>query len=280
MTGDAAPPPQAPDEGLLAAYVGPRWDSYYRARFAALASAQGWRRFIAWNWAAALAPFWFAYRRRVDLQLAWSILFFPVWLGVIGVFNQDVRSLLDPLGPFLITYVLIGTLQGLAGTGAVYRRARLAIRHADAPEATEVVRKRGGVSSMGPLICLLLLLLAFPGTKMPHSIRYSMYTSLMKSDLRNLVTAMESYFADTVTYPAALPPGYAMSTGFTVEIVQADSHGYSARVRHSFTPATCSIFVGSAAPLVENANEGEPKCQSGDETRRFPWLWRTRPRSH
>lgn len=283
MSDDAAPPPAAPAEELLAAYVGPRWDSYYRARFAARDAARGWRRLASWNWAAALVPFWLAYRRRVDLQMGWAVLFVLVELGVIRLFNQDMRQgLHDPLGPFLITYAFIGALQGFSGNGAVYREARLAIRHADAgglgpAQATEVVRQRGGVSGTGPLVCLLLLVLALPFTMVTHSPSDLMYVAPMKSDLRNLGAAMETYYADSLTYPAALPPGYSASTGITVELVHSDRSGFSARSRSIHTPARCGIFYGTAPPLGEGAREGEPQCQSREETRRFLWLWRTHP---
>ena len=45
------------------------------------------------------------------------------------------------------------------------------------------------------------------------------YVAAMKSDLRNLVTAQESYFADNVTYPSTTTNlSYNSSTGVTVAV--------------------------------------------------------------
>ena len=86
------------------------------------------------------------------------------------------------------------------------------------------------------------------------------YVAAMKSDLRNLVTAEESYFSDYVTYSTALGTAYSSSAGVTVVIGAATGTGWSASASHNATTKTCGIFVGSATAPVAGANEGEPKC--------------------
>jgi prepilin-type N-terminal cleavage/methylation domain-containing protein len=87
------------------------------------------------------------------------------------------------------------------------------------------------------------------------------YVAAMKSDLRNLVTAQESYFADQVTYTTSQTSlNYTPSTGVTVSIGAATGTGWSATAKHNGTSQTCGIFVGSATAPVSGANEGEPKC--------------------
>jgi prepilin-type N-terminal cleavage/methylation domain-containing protein len=86
------------------------------------------------------------------------------------------------------------------------------------------------------------------------------YVAAMKSDLRNLVTAEESYFADNVTYSTALGTAYSTSAGVTVVIGAATGTGWSATSTHNATTKTCGIYVGSATAPVTGANEGEPKC--------------------
>ena len=87
------------------------------------------------------------------------------------------------------------------------------------------------------------------------------YVAAMKSDLRNLVTAQESYFADNVTYASATTSlSYSSSTGVTVTIGGANGTGWSATSTHNGTAKTCGIFVGSATAPITGENEGEPKC--------------------
>jgi prepilin-type N-terminal cleavage/methylation domain-containing protein len=87
------------------------------------------------------------------------------------------------------------------------------------------------------------------------------YVAAMKSDLRNLVTAEESYFADQVSYTTSTAPiNYAPSTGVTVTIGAATGTGWSATAKHNATSKTCGIYVGSATAPISGANEGEPKC--------------------
>lgn len=87
------------------------------------------------------------------------------------------------------------------------------------------------------------------------------YLAAMRSDLRNLVTAEESYFADNVTYTSNLGPTFTASSGVTVEIGYATGTGWRATARHARTGSTCSIFMGGgqvAAP--GEAQEGIPFC--------------------
>jgi prepilin-type N-terminal cleavage/methylation domain-containing protein len=87
------------------------------------------------------------------------------------------------------------------------------------------------------------------------------YIASMKSDLRNLVTAEESYFADQVSYTstqAAL--NYNASTGNTVTIGTTSGTGWNATATNNGTAKTCGIYVGSASAPISGQNEGEPKC--------------------
>ena len=87
------------------------------------------------------------------------------------------------------------------------------------------------------------------------------YVAAMKSDLRNLVTAQESYFADQVSYTTASTAiNYNSSTGVTVTIGTANGTGWNATAKHNATTKTCGIYVGSATAPITGQNEGEPKC--------------------
>lgn len=82
----------------------------------------------------------------------------------------------------------------------------------------------------------------------------------MKSDLRNLVTAEESYFADQVSYPTSTTAvQFTPSSGVTITIGTATGTGWDATTKHNGTSKTCGIYVGSGTAPT-GGNEGEPKC--------------------
>jgi hypothetical protein len=83
----------------------------------------------------------------------------------------------------------------------------------------------------------------------------------MKSDLRNLVTAEEAYFADSVKYAnvAALGTNFSTTSGVTNLAISTTSDGWYATVGHTTTAKTCAIYVGSTSTSPAN-KEGEPKC--------------------
>jgi prepilin-type N-terminal cleavage/methylation domain-containing protein len=85
----------------------------------------------------------------------------------------------------------------------------------------------------------------------------------VKSDLRNLETAQESYFYENSMYSttvAALKVN--TSPGVSITVVAADSTGWSATAVHATTnPVTCAVFYGQAAPVAPATQEGQIACQ-------------------
>src|SRR2546423_10741506 len=87
------------------------------------------------------------------------------------------------------------------------------------------------------------------------------YLASMKSDLRNLVTAEEAYFADSVKYTAAYGAGginFVQSTGNTTPAITTTADGWYANIKNVNTTKTCSIYIGSTSTAPAN-KEGEPK---------------------
>ena len=78
------------------------------------------------------------------------------------------------------------------------------------------------------------------------------YVSAMKSDLRNLVTAQESYFGDNDTYGnlAGLGTAYSSSSGVTVAITANSGTGWAGTSDHNGTSQQCTITIGGAAILA------------------------------
>jgi len=88
------------------------------------------------------------------------------------------------------------------------------------------------------------------------------YLASMKSDLRNLITAEEAFFADSVKYTTGIGVGgiqFATTTGVVGPTITVTADGFTATVSHTTTTKTCSIYVGST-PLAPANKEGEPKC--------------------
>jgi type IV pilus assembly protein PilA len=96
------------------------------------------------------------------------------------------------------------------------------------------------------------------------------YLASMKSDLRNMATTEESYFADFQVYTGGTATNQGATTaslyGFVpsagVQVVGTAStspSGWSAIASHTATTKTCAIFVGVAA-VTPASVEAEPKC--------------------
>jgi prepilin-type N-terminal cleavage/methylation domain-containing protein len=89
--------------------------------------------------------------------------------------------------------------------------------------------------------------------------------SQMKSDLRNMVTAQESYLADAATYYNGPVPGagiaYGVSQNVTVTLSNVTNAGWAATATSSAVPSrTCAIFIGSAAPPAPATTPGIAAC--------------------
>jgi type IV pilus assembly protein PilA len=81
----------------------------------------------------------------------------------------------------------------------------------------------------------------------------------MKSDLRNLASAQESYWVENRTYYPGLIPAagflYNTSPGVTVVIVEATDAGWSARATAlPLTTSQCVIFYGTILVPIPPAN--------------------------
>ncbi len=85
----------------------------------------------------------------------------------------------------------------------------------------------------------------------------------MKSDLRNLATAQESYFYDAGLYTTDLAAlKMAVSPSVTLSIAAAGAAGWSATATHpQATPGTCAVFYGGAPPPPPATTEGVIACQ-------------------
>ena len=86
------------------------------------------------------------------------------------------------------------------------------------------------------------------------------YLATMKSDLRNLITAQEAYFADNTVYTTSLPATmYTVSTGVVGPTLTVQASNYQGWVSNLNTTRTCAVFIGTSA-FAPATKEGEAKC--------------------
>jgi prepilin-type N-terminal cleavage/methylation domain-containing protein len=87
----------------------------------------------------------------------------------------------------------------------------------------------------------------------------------MRSDLRNLTAAQESYWIENQTYyNGPIPaPGLAFqpSSGVSIAIVSATASGWSAQATAPLlTPQNCVVFYGAAPPIPPATADGAVAC--------------------
>ncbi|MCZ6916719.1 MAG: prepilin-type N-terminal cleavage/methylation domain-containing protein [Gemmatimonadetes bacterium] len=131
--------------------------------------------------------------------------------------------------------------------------------------STFEARHRNGFTLIELLIVVLIIgILASIAIPKFGKTKENAYIASMKSDLRNLVTAQETYFTDNTTYTtdkSAAGLSFTETSGVTVTITVTVGPpvGFSATSVHVGTVETCAIYM-SVAPVAPATNEGEPKC--------------------
>jgi len=88
------------------------------------------------------------------------------------------------------------------------------------------------------------------------------YLASVKSDLKNLSTAEESFFYEHRTYSADLDSLNATSShGVILIVTNATASGWSATAYHPNSwPHTCALFYGAVAAVAPATAEGEIAC--------------------
>lgn len=113
------------------------------------------------------------------------------------------------------------------------------------------------------VVVIIGLLAAIVMPQFDHA-RERTYLAVMKTDLRNFLSAEESYFYDFATYSAdpatVYARGFETSKDVSLTVNEATATGWSATATHIGTPSVCNIFMGSAAPLGAATHEGVVDC--------------------
>src|SRR5438874_8843088 len=89
------------------------------------------------------------------------------------------------------------------------------------------------------------------------------YLASMKSDLRNLVTAEEAYFADSVKYSSTIGAGgvtFSQSTGNTLPVINTTADGWTANIKN-FKAHKTELHLRREIVFRPAREERKPKCQ-------------------
>src|SRR4051812_11572102 len=120
-----------------------------------------------------------------------------------------------------------------------------------------MTRNRKGFTLIELLIVVVIIgILAAIAIPKFANTKEKAYVTAMKSDLKNLSTAEEAYFADHNTYTTALSSSqFNSSAGVTISITAATGSSWAATSSHGSTTKTCAITYGGSA-----TTDGQPIC--------------------
>jgi len=118
------------------------------------------------------------------------------------------------------------------------------------------------------IVMAIIGLLAAIAIPQLSNIKERAQVAAMRSDLRNLVTVEESYFADSQKYSANLGAAFRVSAGNEMPTITTTPDGWSASMTSSNSAQICAVFVGST-PLPPATKEGSPACAKPDSTTRI-----------
>jgi type IV pilus assembly protein PilA len=126
----------------------------------------------------------------------------------------------------------------------------------------DVPRQRGFTLIELLVVIVIIGVLAALSVPRWQSTREKAFVASLKSDLRNLASAEESYFYDFATYTTNVSAltAFRPSTGVTITINQSTQGGWSATAAHANTSKQCFLFVGNVTPVGGATVEGLVTC--------------------
>jgi prepilin-type N-terminal cleavage/methylation domain-containing protein len=123
--------------------------------------------------------------------------------------------------------------------------------------------QRSGFTLVELLIVVVVIgILAAMAIPRFQSTKGKAYLAAVKSDLKNLSTAEESFFYEHRTYSSDLDSLKATSShGVILVVVNATANGWSATAYHPNSwPHTCALYYGAVTAVAPATIEGEVAC--------------------
>ena len=89
------------------------------------------------------------------------------------------------------------------------------------------------------------------------------YATAMKSDLRNLISAEEGFFADSVKFTSSLDQlNFRQSTGVNPPTIAIGAGYWAATITHTQIPGfLCGVGINTQNTVLSSAGEGEAVCK-------------------
>src|SRR2546427_4754 len=127
------------------------------------------------------------------------------------------------------------------------------------PEGGSAVNRKGFTLIELLIVVVIIGILAAIAIPKFANTKEKAYLASTKSDLRNLVTAEEAYFADSVKYTTNLGTAFSTTSGVVGPTIATSADGWTAWVTHTPTTKPCAFSVGSPS-RAPASREGERKC--------------------
>jgi prepilin-type N-terminal cleavage/methylation domain-containing protein len=126
-----------------------------------------------------------------------------------------------------------------------------------------LARRQRGFTLIELLIVVVIVgLLASIAIPKFANTKQKTYVAQMKSDLRNLATAQEAFFYDSMFYTTDLNAlaRFAATSGVTITVNEATPAGWSATAKHAQVSRECYLYSGGASPIGTATVDGKIAC--------------------